>query len=305
MRDGSFRRKKAIQFLLRHRAKAENEGYRIRELEDVGDFSFINGQWQTYMDYWSDPRWFEPRFAGSKETVGVVFKPYVKEITAVNVDDMTRPQITELLKAFGRGKYPETRFIDLLEYADAFSKRIGTFHQKLLGRKFLLEFDPASKYERVVWDFAMEALANLEPIFIFTSSASSIHTSLAEQRTVKFLLTSVTASAPESTSGNEVVLPAGNTALILDSINKILGTYAEENVFLIFDELSRFIELVGFDETYKFLLHTVDMLSSKRITALFLVNKSAREPQVVSRIRELFPNQLTYSKNGLEIVKTS
>jgi archaellum biogenesis ATPase FlaH len=178
-------------------------------------------------------------------------------------------------------------------------------HQKLLGRKLLLEFDPTSSYEMIVVDFAREAMANLEPTFVFTSSTSAIYASLAEQHSIKFFLMLVSVSTPESISENEIVLPANNTALVLDSINKILETYTEENVFLVFDNLSRLIELVGFDKAYKFLLYMTDMLSSKKTTALFLLNKSAHEPQVVSRIRGIFHNLLTCEKDQIKIVKSS
>jgi len=76
-------------------------------------------------------------------------------------------------------------------------------------------------------------------------------------------------------------------------------------VFLVFDNLSGLIELVGFDKAYKFLLYVIDILPQTKATAIFLLNKSAHEPQVVSRIRGLFHNLLTYEKDGLKIVKTS
>jgi len=297
--DGSFDKEKAIQFVLDRREEAKRKGFDVRDIEDVGDFSFINGQWQKYLEYWDDPRW------GTSPGVGVLYEPFIMELTAINIGNMSKAQVSEILKTFGGGKYPPTRFIDLLEYADAFSKRIGMSHEKLLGRKFLLEFDPTSNYERIVEDFAREALANLEPIYIFTPSISAIRASLAEQRAAKFFLMSVSTSIPESISENEIVLPANNTALVLDSINKILETYTEENVFLVFDNLSRLIELVGFDKAYKFLLYMTDMLSSKKTTALFLLNKSAHEPQVVSRIKGLFHNLLTCEKDQIKIVKNS
>jgi len=299
MPDGSFDKEGTIQFLLNRREEAKRKGHNVREIEDVGDFSYLNGQWQTYIEYWDDPGW------GVPSGLGILYEPFIMELTAVNVGDMSESQAAEILKTFGGGKHPQTRFIDFLEYADAFSKRISVPHQKLLGRKFLLEFDPTSNYERIVWDFAREASANLEPLFIFTSSTSAIHTSLAEQCAVKLFLMSVSAPTLESISENEVVLPANNTALILDSINKILETYTEKNVFLIFDNLSRLIELVGFDKTYRFLLYLVDMLPQTKATALFLLNKSAHEPQVGSRIRGLFHNLLTYEKNQLKIIKSS
>jgi hypothetical protein len=300
MPDGSFDVEGAIQFLLNRREEAERKGYNVREIEDVGDFSFLNGQWQQYVvDYWNNPKW------GVPSGVGILYEPFIMELTAINVRNMSEELVAEFLKTLGGGKYPPTMFIDLLEYADAFSKRIDMPHSKLLGRKFLLEFDPTSNYEMVVGDFAREAMASLEPTFVFTSSTSAIYTSLAEQHPINFFLMLASVSTPESISENEIVLPAKNTALILDSLNKILETYTEENVFLVFDNISGLIELVGFDKAYKFLLYVIDILPQTKATAIFLLNKSVHEPQVISRIRELFHNLLTYEKDGLKIVKTS
>jgi len=300
MPDGSFDKEGPIRFLLNRRDEAERSGYNVREVEDLGDFSFLRGQWRKYFDYWSDPIW-----SPSPNFVGIIFKPFIKEVTAINVEGISEAKVSEILKVFGIGESSSIRFIDLLEFADAFSKRIDISHPKLLGRKLLLEFDPTSNYEVIVGDFAREAMANLEPIFVFTSSTSAIYASLAEQRSIKFFLMLISVPTKESISENEIVLPAKNTALILDSLNKILGTHTEENVFLVFDNLSGLIELVGFDKTYKFLLYMADMLSSKRTTALFLLNKSAHEPKVVSRIRGLFHNLLTYEKDQIKIVKSS
>jgi hypothetical protein len=114
---------------------------------------------------------------------------------------------------------------------------------------------------------------------------------------------STSASTPELASENEVILPAKNTALILDALSKVLEEYARPNIFLVFDGISELINLVGFDKVYKFLLYVLDMLSSKRTTTIFLLNASSHETQLVSRIRGLFHNQLTYDKDGLKIVK--
>jgi hypothetical protein len=47
------------------------------------------------------------------------------------------------------------------------------------------------------------------------------------------------------------------------------------------------------------------MLSSTRITSLFLFNTGAHELEVVSQVRTLFPNLLTYKKDGMKVIKTS
>ncbi|NIW14250.1 MAG: hypothetical protein GWN31_10040, partial [Candidatus Thorarchaeota archaeon] len=213
MPDGNFDKNRAVKKGVGLRAEAKRKGYKhVRELIDVGDFSFLNGQWQKYLEYWNDPRW------GVPPGVGILYEPFITELTVFNVEGMSEAQVGDILKAFGGGTYPQTKFIDLLEHAEAFSERIDTTHEKLLGRKFLLEFDPTSNYERAVEDFANEALANVEPIFVFTSRTSAVRTCLAQQRTVRFFLMSVSASTLESISENEILLPANNTALILDSL---------------------------------------------------------------------------------------
>jgi len=304
--DGHFNAERSIKKGLDLRTEARSNGYKhVRVITDVGNFSFLKGEWQTYIvDYWDNPKW------GASSGVGILYEPFLIELTALNIGGVSEAQardilktFRDILKVFGGGKYSPTKFIDLLEYADAFSKRIDMSHQELLGCKFLLEFDSVSAYEKIVEDFAKEAMANLEPIFVFTSSNSVIHASLAEKSTARFFLMSVSKSAPEKTSESEIVLPASNTPLVLDSINKILETYTEENVFIVFDGLSELILLVGVDRAYKFLLYALDMLSLERIVTMCLLNSSVHDPTVVSQIRGLFPNILTYDKNGLKVVK--
>jgi len=298
--DGHFDMDRAVEKGLDLRAEAKRKGYkRAREIFDVGDFSFINGQWQKYLEYWDDPRW------GTPLGVGILYGPFITELTVFNVEDMSKAQVSEILKTFGGGKYPPTRFIDVLEYADAFSKRIDMPHQKLLGRKLLLEFDPTSNYEKVVDSLAKENIANVEPIFVFTSSTSPIHTHLAKQPTIKFFLTSISTSTPKSTSENDVLLPAKNVPLILDALSKVLETYKDANVCFVFDILSELLISIGRERTFIFLRHALDMLSSEKITGLFLLNTSAHQTEVVSRIRGLFQNLLTYDKDGLKVVKIS
>ncbi len=197
------------------------------------------------------------------------------------------------------------RFIDLIENMGLFSRSIGLSHERLIGRRILLEFDPVSDYEKVVDRLAKESTANVEPIFVFTSSTSPIHTHLAKQPTIKFFLTSISTSIPKSSSKNEMFLPAKNAPLILDAISKVLETYANANVCFVFDILSELLTTIGREKTFTFLRHALDMLSSEKITSLFLLNTSAHQTEVVSLLRNLFSNQLTYDKNGLEIVKTS
>jgi len=310
MSNGKLNLEKAVTDGLEEWAELKKKGYKhVRDIEDVSDFSFVNGQWQKWItEYWLDPRWDDPNVSEwieSKGGVGVVYDPLLMEITAINVEHMTETEITEILKAFGRGTLVPARFIDLIEDVDSFSRSIGLDHERLIGRKVLLEFDPASDYEKTVDNLAKESTANVEPIFVFTSSTSPIRTHLAEQPSINFFLTSISTSTPKSTSENKVLLPAKNTPLILDTLNKVLETYVDTDVCFVFDILSDLLTTVGRERTFTFLRHALELLSSEKTTSLFLLNTSAHEPQVVSQLRTFFSNQLTYDKNGLEIVKTS
>jgi len=309
MSNGKLDYEKAVVNGLSRWTEAKRKGYEhVRDIEDLGDFSFVNGQWQKYVtDYWLDPRWADPdvsEWTGSRETVGVVYEPFLMEITAVNVEHMSEIQVTELLKAFGRGKIVPARFIDLLENMNLLSRSIGLDHEQLLGRKILLEFDPASNYEKVVDSLAEESMANVEPIFVFTSSTSPIHVHLADKKTVKFFLTSLSTSIPKSISENKVFLPAKNAPLILDALSKVLETNADANVCFVFDILSELLTTIGQERTFTFLYHALDMLSSEKTISLFLLNTGAHDAGVVSRLRNLFSNQLACDKIGLKITKT-
>jgi len=308
--NGKFDSEKAVNDGLNRWAETKRKGYNhARNIEDVGDFSFLKGQWQPYVtDYWLDPRWADPNISElreSKEPTGVVYVPFLKEITAINVEHMTEPQVTELLKAFGRGTIVPARFIDLIEDMGLFSRSIDLDHERLVGRKILLEYDPVSDYEKIVGSLTKESMANVEPIYVFTSSTSPIHTYLAKQPAINFFLTSISTSIPKSTSENKVLLPAKNTPLILDALSKVLETHADTNVCFVFDILSDLLPTIGRERTFIFLRHALDMLSSGKTTALFLLNTSAHEAEVVSKLRNLFSNQLVHDKNGLEAVKTS
>jgi hypothetical protein len=309
MSNGKIDFEKAVIHGLSGWAEAKRRGYKhVRDIEDVGDFSFVNGQWQKYVtDYWLNPKWGNPNvseWVKSEGGVGIVYDPFIMEITAINVEHMTETEVTEILKALGEGFMVPARFVDLLKDATLFSKSLGLDHEGLIGREILLEFDPASDYEKVVDRLAKESRANVEPLYVFTSSTSPIRRHLAEHPSIKFFLTSLSTSTPQSTSENTMLLPAKNTPLILDAISKVLETYADANVCVVFDVLSELLPTIGRDRTFTFLRHALDMLSSEKTTSLFLLNASAHDAEVVSHLRNFFSDQLAYDKNGLRVVKT-
>jgi len=268
MPNGKFDCEKAVIDGLNRWAEAKRKGYNhIRVIEDVGDFSSINGQWQKYiMEYWHDPRWNDPNvseWVEVKEPTGMMYKPFLMEITAINVEHMSEAQVRDILEAFGEGK------------------------------------------GWVVEDFAKESMANVEPTYVFTSATSTLHKHLAKNLAIKFFLMSTSTSAVKPKSENEVLIPANNIDLILDSIDKVMKTHSKTNRSIVFDGLSDLLSSPDPERTFTFLRHGLQILSSEKTTSLFLLNTSAHDPKIVSRLRSMFYDQMIYRKVGLQVVKLS
>jgi hypothetical protein len=186
---------------------------------------------------------------------------------------------------------------------NAFSKALGLDHQQMAGRNILLEFDPAANYEEAIQNFATEALANAEPTIIFTRITSTIHSSLKERKATNFFCLTQQVSVPKEFSENEMLLPAKDTSLMLDVLNKTLKTHPEAKINVVFDSLSDLIMSIGFEKTYRFIRYAIEMLTSPKTTVMFLLNPSAHDPQIVHSFRGLFSNQISYGKNGIQPVK--
>ena len=77
--NGKLDFEKAVNLALNWWVEAKRRRYNhVRIIEDVGDFSFINGQWQKYVKYWLDPRWNDPsisEWVERKESMRVRYKP--------------------------------------------------------------------------------------------------------------------------------------------------------------------------------------------------------------------------------------
>jgi hypothetical protein len=189
--------------------------------------------------------------------------------------------------------------------SNAFSESIGLTHEQLRGRKFVLEFDPSSHYEKFIQDFINEALVNGEPIVVFTRRGSPVYAHLRQQKGVKFFCMSQQISGPRIFSETEVHLPLNNTPLILNVFDKLLRSHPEQRVNLVFDSLSDLLLSVGFEKTYKFMMAAAEILAPVTVTAVFLLNRYAHDAEVKSSLIGLFGDQISFGKNGIETVKLS
>lgn len=280
-----FDKDKLIKFWTDFKTDTRSRGYRHeRDLFDWGDLSFLKGDEEKYFDY-------------LKEADTQLMDPYLIELRAVNIENLSEKWVKKF-------RFFSTKSLDLLRHLNRFSESLRLSHRQIAGRKILFEFDPASDYEKAIQSFATEALANAEPIEIFTCKGSAIHSALSNRKDIRFLLLTQRVSTPQvDTSTNEILLPANNTSLLLDALDKTLEAFPYGNLNVVFDSLSSLVLLIGFEKTYGFMRYAAEMLASPRVTALFLLNPTAHDQKVVSSLRDLFSNQVAYGKDGVQVVR--
>jgi len=290
--DGPFDGEKAVRFLNELKTDSLKKGYtQLIDFVDLGDFSFLGGNGDKYIEYLKDNRW------------KTYVDEHVIELFAVNSEKISKKFLSQLqMHVSLRSIHP----VDLITQIDAFSKALGLTHRQITGSRILLDFDPASNYEKVVGDFATEALANAEQVALFTHKGSAVYSALDNKKALKVILLTQRISVPQvDAQMNAILLPANNASLLLDTLDKTLKPLPHGNLNVIFDSLSSLILSIGLQKTYQFMRYTLDMLTSTNSTALFLFNPDAHDQKVTSNLRSLFSNHISYRKEGLQIVKLS
>jgi two-component system response regulator VicR len=171
--------------------------------------------------------------------------------------------------------------------ATKFSGQLGLDHYKMRGRKILLEFDPRSDYERLIRDFAIEAVFYDETTIAITQRSSTIHQALEGNENVRFVDLDPLMKFSAILNQN----PDGPLSLVFDSLTDLalLQKSAE----------------IGYKTGYKFAQNALQVLIGPRVTAVFLLNPGAHEPQDVASFRGLFNNQASYDTQGVTVVRVS
>ena len=166
-----------------------------------------------------------------------------------------------------------------------FSRQLGVEHNKLGGRKILLEFEPRTDYERLVRNFALECGFLGESVIVITQKGSSIRRSLDGDQGIKFIDLE---RAPE-------LLPVlkqssdGPISMVIDSLTDLALSDHSANT--------------GYKGIYNFVQSAIEILDDQRITVLFLLNPSAHDPKDVASIRGFFSNQLVYDRAGVTVAR--
>jgi hypothetical protein len=186
----------------------------------------------------------------------------------------------------------------ILKKATAFSKQFGINHEKLIGKKILLEVDPSSDYNVALSGFVSEARNNGESLYIVTNKNSALHSVFSPGEDANFLLLASKIHYSQQINEKETILPASDVSILLDACVKIQESHQGKTINLLFDNVSDIIFRCGIDKTYKFFRMLLEALSSSQTTALFVFIPTAHDQETSSSIRGLFQTQLDYTKDG-------
>src|SRR6266480_3396410 len=107
-------------------------------------------------------------------------------------------------------------------------------------------------------------------------------------------------SYPKVESENVVLIPAFDSSLILDSMNKTIEAYTATPFTIIFDNISHQIFTLGTERAHSFVRQGLELMVSDRITGVFLLNYPAHDPKTVSMFENLFDLELV-SRPGARI----
>lgn len=171
--------------------------------------------------------------------------------------------------------------------ASKFSTQLRLDHYRLQGRKILLEVDPRSAYEGSIQDFVAEALFHKETVIVITQKGSTIRQALEGNENVRFVDLDPYMVFSVILNGN----PDGPLNLVFDSLTDLA----------LLQKGAEAANRAG----YKFVHNALQVLSGSRVTAIFLLNPGAHDPQDLAGFRGLFNIQATYDTRGLTVVKLS
>jgi hypothetical protein len=251
----------------------------LRIVIDYGDYT--KRPYQKFVNHIADPRW-----ATQDHYVQVM-------MTFASRAFENEKSALDLLKS----KVP---VIDLTESTDLFSRTVGLSHDEIAGRKILLEYDPISGYEKILRTLATEAASNFERVILFTRKDSPIHSTMENELGLKMFVLTSRVSYPKIESENVVLIPAFDSSLILDSMNKTIEAYAATPFTMIFDNISHQIFTLGTERAHSFVRQALELMVSNRITGVFLLNYPAHDPKTVSMFENLFDLELV-SRPGTRI----
>ncbi|OLD03695.1 hypothetical protein AUG19_01345 [archaeon 13_1_20CM_2_54_9] len=243
----------------------------LRLIIDFGDYA--PKPWQRFADHLASPRW-----STSDHFLDIMMMFQAGAFQG-------QQDALDLLKS-------RVQVIDLTEGIETFSKGVGLSHQEIAGRKILLEYDPLSDYDRVIRSLVAESTSNFEGIVVFTRKDSPVYTLVGEEPRLKVFILTSKVSYPKLEARDRFLLPAFDTSLLLDALNKTIETYKGASFTVIFDNMSHYVFTMGADKTQSFVRQSLELMISDKITAVYLMNPGAHDQKTVSTFENLFDMEI-------------
>ncbi|HZD12848.1 MAG TPA: hypothetical protein VE177_04945, partial [Candidatus Binatus sp.] len=190
--------------------------------------------------------------------------------------------------------------LDLAETTEIFSRTLGLTRDQITGKKILFEYDPESDVDRILKTLVGETASNLEKTILFTRTDGVASSLGRNEPGLKVLLLTTRVSKMTLEDDNLVLLPAYETSLILDSIDKTIRTYAAAPFTIIFDNITHMIFMIGQERTFNLVRQALELMPSESITAVFLLNIKAHDQKIISDFESLFDVEIQF-KAGARI----
>jgi hypothetical protein len=190
--------------------------------------------------------------------------------------------------------------------ATTFSGRLGLGPEATLGRVFLLEVDPSSKFEEPIKDLVSELGSKQRLVFTFTSAGSPVYSALVGIPNVRFFTMTRKVSYPKpGERPDEVLVPSADQSVLLNVLDKAITSNPDLRFGVVFDSVSDLILSSGLEVTYKFLKQANEMLNTHHITAVFLMTTGAHSEREVNVVKSLYSNIVSFQGGQLVVLKSS
>jgi 2-hydroxy-3-keto-5-methylthiopentenyl-1-phosphate phosphatase len=168
----------------------------------------------------------------------------------ITMDDSSQLVLSEYAEK-GWERYDEMLASGEMGFEDCISRQFGINHEKLVGKKILLEVDPSSDYNVALSGFVSEAKNNGEPLYIVTNRNSALHSVFSSGEDASFLLLASKIHYSQQINENETIVPASDVSILLDACVKIQESHQGKTLNLLFDNVSDIVFRCGIDKTYK------------------------------------------------------
>jgi hypothetical protein len=119
-----------------------------------------------------------------------------------------------------------------------------------------------------------------------------------------FSMTSQVTYPRPTGQGSEISVPKDDAAVLLDVTAKMFQTNSGRKILMIFDGVSDLVVSLGSEKAYGFLKAQKEMLAREpNATALFVVKRHGQDERVLSLIRGLYAEHLSYDASGLTMTR--